>query len=241
MRCSSCAMGRRRLTGSGETTVADSISVDISRCRDAGAPADAASTEGRNTCPSCGSHYREDEMVAQPARVHPLRLPLPGDGPRADRAARPTRASWPRSPRDLRVGRSAGVRRLKAVSRAACRRRVRPPVCATRCWSERRPSATSGGAFGDGLHLPGRAAWASVVGEKFARAADARLAERMPLVSVVVLGRRAHAGGRAGTDADGQDGGGGRRAARGRAAVRLDSWRTRPPVAWPPALPPSAT
>jgi len=44
--------------------MADNISVDVSRQDGAGPPEPAPRT--RNTCPTCNSHYREDEMVANP-------------------------------------------------------------------------------------------------------------------------------------------------------------------------------
>ena len=51
-------------------SVAERISVDISRVGDGdddGRPEEPAPSEApraRNTCPSCRSHYREEEMVA---------------------------------------------------------------------------------------------------------------------------------------------------------------------------------
>ena len=42
--------------------MANNIDVDISRSGDAGAPQEPPQRT-RNTCPTCASHYREDEMV----------------------------------------------------------------------------------------------------------------------------------------------------------------------------------
>src|SRR6185436_1492994 len=38
--------------------------VDITRVDEGGEQPEAATTRARNTCPSCRSHYREEEMVA---------------------------------------------------------------------------------------------------------------------------------------------------------------------------------
>ena len=61
----------------------------------------------------------------------------------------------------------------------------------------------------------------SVVGEKITRQFERALAQRAPGDHVLGVGRRAHAGGRAVADADGQDVGGARPAARGARAVHL--------------------
>jgi acetyl-CoA carboxylase carboxyl transferase subunit beta len=44
--------------------VAKEISVDISRVGEGTEVPESATARARNTCPSCGSHYREEEMVA---------------------------------------------------------------------------------------------------------------------------------------------------------------------------------
>ncbi|MDX6547212.1 MAG: hypothetical protein QOG33_762, partial [Gaiellales bacterium] len=44
--------------------MAKEISVDISRVGEGTEVPESATARARNTCPSCGSHYREEEMVA---------------------------------------------------------------------------------------------------------------------------------------------------------------------------------
>ena len=82
------------------------------------ATSDAPVPRDSNTCPRCGSHYRDDELERDPARLPALRPPLSVAGARADRAAR--------RPRDVRRSRGRarsadplGVLRPARLHRAA--------------------------------------------------------------------------------------------------------------------------
>src|SRR5690348_2730421 len=63
MPCWCCAAGTTETDGApGGTAVAQNINVDISRSDEPNGKGEPAHRT-RNTCPTCASHYREDEMV----------------------------------------------------------------------------------------------------------------------------------------------------------------------------------
>ena len=80
--------------------MADRIDVSIEH---KGAAATAAPEEPHpNTCPSCGSHYRDDELVEAPVRLPPVRPPLPGARARARSTSSSTAGSFVRPTPTLR-------------------------------------------------------------------------------------------------------------------------------------------
>ena len=100
----------------GDQMAESGIDVSIERKDE---PQAAEGKRHPNTCPSCGSHYRDEELRAVAPRLHPVRPPLPDAGARADRLSR--------RPRQLRgggggrpVGRPARVLRSAPLPRAAC-------------------------------------------------------------------------------------------------------------------------
>jgi acetyl-CoA carboxylase carboxyl transferase subunit beta len=166
--------------------VAENISVDITRVSD-GEPVPAEpAPRTRNTCPECGSHYREDEMVANlrvcarcghhfPVTARERIVQLADEG------------SWSEIARNLRSSDPLGFvdsrpypERVEAAEQATG---LRDAVLVG--------EASIGGqrvvlAVMDFTFLGG--SMGSVVGEKFLRAADLAVAERVPMVSVAASG-----------------------------------------------------
>jgi acetyl-CoA carboxylase carboxyl transferase subunit beta len=162
--------------------VADRISVDITTAAEVAQPAYAAAPRGRNTCPSCGSHYREEEMVANlrvcthcghhfsvTARERIVQLTDEGSWTEiashlhsADPLAFVDSRPYPERLADAEA--ATGLADAVLVGTASIgEQRVALSVM---------DFTFMGGSMG------------AVVGEKFARAADAAVAERLPLVSV---------------------------------------------------------
>lgn len=160
------------------------ISVDISPVGGNGTgPAAAVPAPAtRNTCPSCGSHYREDEMVANlrvcahcghhfPVAARERVVQLVDDGT-WDEEARGLRSTDPLTFVDSRpyperladAERRGGMQDAMVVGRAAIE--GRPVVLAVMDFS------FLGGSMG------------SVVGEKFVRAAHLAVVDERPLVAV---------------------------------------------------------
>jgi acetyl-CoA carboxylase carboxyl transferase subunit beta len=165
--------------------VANNINVDISRSDDAGAPQEPPQRT-RNTCPTCASHYREDEMVRNlrvctncghhfPVTARERIVQLVDEGTFAEIAAG-LESSDPLEFTDSRAYperveaamRSTGLRDAVVVGAAA--------VGGTPVALSVMDFSFLGGSMG------------SVVGEKFARAADLALDRRLPLVSVAASG-----------------------------------------------------
>ncbi len=162
--------------------MADRISVDITTAAEVAQPAYSPSTKGRNTCPSCGSHYREEEMVAN-LRVcthcgyhfsvtsRERIVQLTDEGSWTEIAAH-LRSADPLAfvdskpyPERLAAAESAtGLADAVLVGTAS--------IGDLRVALSVMDFTFMGGSMG------------AVVGEKFARAADAAVAERIPLVSV---------------------------------------------------------
>jgi acetyl-CoA carboxylase carboxyl transferase beta subunit len=164
--------------------MAERISVDISRSDGAGPPEPAPRT--RNTCPVCNSHYREDEMVAN------LRVCTNGGHHFAVTARErlvqiADEGSFTEIARGLHsddplefVDSKPYPERLRAAERATG---LRDAAIAGSCSIGGTSTAIVvldfsflGGSMG------------SVVGEKFARAADLAVETRQPLVSISASG-----------------------------------------------------
>jgi acetyl-CoA carboxylase carboxyl transferase beta subunit len=164
--------------------MAEKISVDISRSDGAGPPEPAPRT--RNTCPVCNSHYREDEMVANlrvctncghhfavTARERIVQI--------ADEGSFTEIARGLHSDDPLEfVDSKPYPERLRAAERSTG---LRDAAIAGSCSIGGTSTAIIvldfsflGGSMG------------SVVGEKFARAADLAVVTRQPLVSVSASG-----------------------------------------------------
>ena len=119
--------------------MAKEISVDITRVDEGGEQPEAATTRARNTCPSCDSHYREEEMVANlrvcahcgyhfPVTARERIVQLVDDG------------TWSEVARDLSSADPLGF----VDSRAYPERLTPPsgrPACTTRWWWARPRSA----------------------------------------------------------------------------------------------------
>ena len=164
--------------------MADNISVDVSRQDGAGPPEPAPRT--RNTCPTCNSHYREDEMVANlrvctncghhfPVTARERIVQIADEGSFSEIA----RGLHSDDPLEF-VDSKPYPDRLRAAERTTG---LRDAAIAGSC--EIGGTATAivvldfsflGGSMG------------SVVGEKFARAADLAVEQRLPLVSVSASG-----------------------------------------------------
>ena len=165
--------------------MADRISVDITTNEDAVQPAPAA-PRNRNTCPSCGSHYREDEMVANlrvcthcghhfAVTARERIVQLTDDGSWTEIAADLHSAdplsfvdSRPYPERLVDAEHSTGLLDAVLVGTAA--------IGTQRVGLSVMDFTFMGGSMG------------SVVGEKFARAAEVAVAEHIPLVSVASSG-----------------------------------------------------
>ena len=166
--------------------MAKHISVDISHL---GAPPPVpppAAARNRNSCPVCGSHYREEEMIANlrvcthcghhfpmPARERVASLVDPQSWIEIDSALRSDDPlefvdSRPYPERLAAAERATGLH--DALIAGAATVGGQPVVLAVMDFD------FMGGSMG------------SVVGEKFARAADAALERRLPLVSVASSG-----------------------------------------------------
>jgi acetyl-CoA carboxylase carboxyl transferase subunit beta len=166
--------------------VAKHISVDITDMRNGDEPPERKPVRGRNTCPVCRSHYREEEMVvnlrvcahcghhfAVTARERIVQLTDAGtwhEIGRHLRSADPLGFVDSRAyPERLAAAeRSTGMTEAIAVGWAA--------VGGQRVALAVMDFAFMGGSMG------------SVVGERFTRAADLAVAEGLPLVSVASSG-----------------------------------------------------
>jgi acetyl-CoA carboxylase carboxyl transferase beta subunit len=165
--------------------VAKNIDVDISRTDAAGAPQEPP-PRTRNTCPTCASHYREDEMVRNlrvctncgyhfPVTARERIVQLVDDGTFTEIAANLESADP-----------------LEFVDSRPYPERLQAAVAATGLHDAVvTGSAVIGGtpislAVMDFAFLGG--SMGSVVGEKFTRAAELALDRRLPLVSVAASG-----------------------------------------------------
>ena len=144
---------------------------------------DGTAKKHPNTCPGCGSHYRDDELAGAAAGLSAVRPSLPGASARAHRAARPTTSTFVEDETSLRSSDPLGFFDLKP-------------------YTERLAEAEVSTGLGDAMitgtarieSLPCRLAvmdfsfmggsMGSVVGEKFARACENAAADALPLVSV---------------------------------------------------------
>jgi acetyl-CoA carboxylase carboxyl transferase beta subunit len=167
--------------------VAKQISVDISRVGEERAEEpDLASARARNTCPQCGSHYREEEMVANlrvcthcghhfavTARERIVQLVDEG--------------SWSEIARELRSQDPLGFVDSKPYQeRIAAAERSTGLRDAILVGEARIGDMTLALAVMDFTFLGG--SMGSVVGEKFYRAAELAVDRRLPLVSVASSG-----------------------------------------------------
>ena len=176
--------------------------------RAAGTSTSGRSSRALNVCPECG-------------------LPPPHHGRGVHRAA-DRRGTWRELYADLRSADPLAVRAVRRPARGRPQEGAATPTRSTPAPArlDRLPFnlgvmnfAFMGGSMG------------SVVGEKIARLARRSLDKKIPLVLVSRVGRRAHAGGRALADADGQDVRGHRPAAPRVASRTSPSSPTRPPAA----------
>jgi acetyl-CoA carboxylase carboxyl transferase subunit beta len=166
--------------------VAKEISVDISRVGEGTEVPESATARARNTCPSCGSHYREEEMVANlrvcahcghhfPVTARERIVQLVDDGSWSE-VARDLGSADPLEFTDTRPY----LERLETAERQTG---LRDAMLVG--------SAEIGGlpvalAVMDFTFLGG--SMGSVVGEKFFRAAELAVERRTPLVSVAASG-----------------------------------------------------
>ena len=166
--------------------MAKEISVDISRVDEGGEQPEAATTRARNTCPSCDSHYREEEMVANlrvcahcgyhfPVTARERIVQLVDEGSWSEIARELTSAdpleftdSRPYPERLSAAERQTGLRDAMLVGAAEIG--GMPVALAVMDFT------FLGGSMG------------SVVGEKFFRAAELAVERRSPLVSVAASG-----------------------------------------------------
>jgi acetyl-CoA carboxylase carboxyl transferase beta subunit len=165
--------------------MANNINVDVTHSGDGDAPQEPP-PRTRNTCPTCASHYREDEMVRNlrvctncgyhfPVTARERILQLVDEGTFSELAASLSSSdplgfvdSKPYPERLEAAVRATGLRDAAVVGGAAIG--GTPVALAVMDFS------FLGGSMG------------SVVGEKFTRAADLALDRRLPLVSVAASG-----------------------------------------------------
>ena len=166
--------------------MAKEISVDISRVGEGTEVPESATARARNTCPSCGSHYREEEMVANlrvcahcghhfPVTARERIVQLVDEGSWSE-VARDLGSADPLEFTDTRPY----LERLETAERQTG---LRDAMLVG--------SAEIGGlpvalAVMDFTFLGG--SMGSVVGEKFFRAAELAVERRTPLVSVAASG-----------------------------------------------------
>jgi acetyl-CoA carboxylase carboxyl transferase subunit beta len=166
--------------------VAKEISVDISRVGEQDGQLESEAARTRNTCPSCGSHYREEEMVANlrvcahcghhfPVTARERILQLVDEG------------TWNEIARDLRstdplefVDTKPYPERLAAAERQTG---LRDAVLVGGAEIGELPVAL---AVMDFTFLGG--SMGSVVGEKLFRAVELAVERRAPLVTVAASG-----------------------------------------------------
>jgi acetyl-CoA carboxylase carboxyl transferase subunit beta len=167
--------------------VAERISVDISRVGEAQLQEpETEAVRARNTCPACGSHYREEEMVANlrvcahcghhfPVTARERIVQLADEG------------SWSEIARELAsvdplafVDTKPYPERLEAAERSTG---LRDAMLAGQAEIGEMPISL---AVMDFTFLGG--SMGAVVGEKFYRAAELAVDRRMPLVSVAASG-----------------------------------------------------
>ena len=162
----------------------NNISVDVSRSDGGGPPEPAPRT--RNTCPDCNSHYREDEMVANlrvctncghhfPVSSRERIVQIADEGSFTEIA----RGLYSDDPLEF-VDSKPYPDRLRAAERSTG---LRDAAIVGSCTNGDTPTAIMvmdfaflGGSMG------------SVVGEKFARAADLAIEMGMPMVSISASG-----------------------------------------------------
>jgi acetyl-CoA carboxylase carboxyl transferase subunit beta len=165
--------------------VADNVSVDITRVTDGDADPGPA-TRTRNTCPSCASHYREDEMVANlrvcthcgyhfPVAARERIVQLVDEGTWTE-VARGLQSADPLEFTDSRLytERTADAQEATGLLDAVL-------VGVASIGGQRTALAVMDFTFLGG-------SMGSVVGEKFVRVAHVALEERIPLVSVASSG-----------------------------------------------------
>ena len=166
--------------------MAKEISVDITRVDEGGEQPEAATTRARNTCPSCDSHYREEEMVANlrvcahcgyhfPVTARERIVQLVDDGTWSE-VARELSSADPLGFVDSR----AYPERLTAAERQTG---LHDAMVVGAAEIGGMPVAL---AVMDFTFLGG--SMGSVVGEKFFRAAELAVERRTPLVSVAASG-----------------------------------------------------
>jgi acetyl-CoA carboxylase carboxyl transferase beta subunit len=166
--------------------VANEISVDITRVDDGTEVPESATARARNTCPSCDSHYREEEMVANlrvcahcgyhfPVTARERIVQLVDEGTWSEIARELHSAdpleftdSRPYSERLESAERQTGMRDAMLVGAAEIG--GLPVALAVMDFT------FLGGSMG------------SVVGEKFFRAAELAVERRTPLISVAASG-----------------------------------------------------
>lgn len=165
--------------------MANNINVDISRSDDSGAPQEPPQRT-RNTCPTCASHYREDEMVRNlrvctncgyhfPVTARERIVQLVDEGTFAEVAAG-LESSDPLEFVDSR----AYTERLEAAVRATGLRDAAVVGAAAIGGTPVSLSVMDFSFLGGSM--------GSVVGEKFTRAADLAIDRRLPMVSVAASG-----------------------------------------------------
>ena len=158
-----------------------------------------------NTCPGCGSHYRDDELERSLYVCGALRPPLPDARARADRVARRRRARSSRRPSRRPLGRSARLLRPAAVRERLAEAELNTGLTEAIVVG----AATLDGhplelAVMDFAFLGG--SMGSAVGEKFVRACDVGDRARHAAAARLELGRRPDAGGDPLADAAAEDG-----------------------------------
>jgi acetyl-CoA carboxylase carboxyl transferase beta subunit len=166
--------------------VAKEISVDITRVDEGGEQPEAATTRARNTCPSCDSHYREEEMVANlrvcahcgyhfAVTARERIVQLVDDG------------TWSQVARDLTSADPLGFTDSRPYSeRLAAAERQTGLHDAMLVGAAEIGGMPVALAVMDFTFLGG--SMGSVVGEKFFRAAELAVERRTPLVSVAASG-----------------------------------------------------
>ena len=157
-------------------------------------------------CPGCAQVIYNKDLAANLQRLPEVRASLPASAPPSGCGCCST-ASGPSTTPDLRLDRPAEVHRHQAVSR----RGSRPSIAGDRPEGrgDRRDRARIDGIDGrrrrDGVRLHRRQHGRRRRREDHARASSARIDERLPVIIVSLLGRRADDGRRAVADADGED------------------------------------
>ena len=204
--------------------MAETTRIDVS-IENKQAPEPPSAKKHPNTCPQCGSHYRDDELAANlrvcshcghhfPVKAHERIAQIADEGSFSEEAA-DLRSADPLKFFDLRAYNERLAEAEVATGLGDALVIGSATIEDLRCELAVMDFSFMGGSMG------------SVTGEKFARACESAADCRRAADLDLGLGRRSHAGGNPGADAAAEDRRRRRRAARSRVCADLGDGASR--------------